>query len=92
MLDLDEPMGFHLLESAQQILHVAFNLSIAGSVAQALRRMKPNARATGLIDDLSFGPVDFPTPIARADWVEDVVGHEWLETVQRAEFFWREAI
>jgi hypothetical protein len=71
-------------------LHVSFDLSIAGSVSQAIRKTGGNERSVGLIDDLSLGPIDFPTAESRAEWVEDATGYEFLEIVQRAEFFWRE--
>lgn len=81
-----------MTEIAKPKLHIAFDLSSAGSIAQALRSIGSDDRVIGLIDDLSFGPIDSPTAEARAEWVENAVGCEFLEVVQRAEFFWRDVV
>ena len=83
--------GDPIVERTKPNLHIAFNLSAAGTVRQALRSMHSEERVIGFIDNLSFGPIDSPSVESRVKWVENVVGFDWLEVVQRAELFWSDA-
>jgi len=72
-------------------LHITFNMSIAGSVRQALRMAGREGRVVGFSDDLSFGPIGV-SPAARAGWIAGVVGFDFAEIADEAEKFWREAV
>ena len=77
------------MTEAKAKLHVAFNMSIAASIRQALQIVGRDESAVGLPDDLSFGPINAPVSPARAEWVEKIVGFEWSEVVQESDSFWR---
>lgn len=72
-------------------LHVAFNMSAAGSIRHALALRNQNERVIGFPDNLAFGPINPPAGAVRDQWIESVLHYEndgiglmgdafWLET------------
>lgn len=78
--------------TAKQTVHVVFNPSAAASIRQAFAEIGCGERVIGLIDNLSFGPIDLPDAAKRRLWVEDELGYEWDDVAQSADEFWAEAI
>ncbi len=70
------------------VLHVVFHMSGAFSLRDALKEAGRDERVVGLPDDLSFGPIDPPSPEARAEWCGEELGWEWGDVVAEAEAFW----
>ncbi len=77
---------------AKPPVHVIFAASAAGSVRQALNEMGCREAVIGLLDDLSYGPIDPSSNPARREWMGRSLGEGYREVVQRADlFFWPEA-
>jgi hypothetical protein len=74
-------------------LHIVFNPSAAGELRKALREAGQEARVVHLSDNLAYGPINPPDPIARQNWVERQLGYTDFEIVfAEAEVFWRQAL
>lgn len=72
-------------------LHVVFTASAAGSVKQALDKIGCRETVIGLLDDLSYGPIDPLSNPSRRKWIGRSLGDAYAEAVQRADFFWAKA-
>jgi hypothetical protein len=77
-------------EAAKSTLHVAFNLSAAGTMRQVLRQIGSRERVIGLMDNLSMGPINPPAADLRRIWFEDTLGTDWEEVLSSADSFWDE--
>ena len=76
---------------ARPAVHVVFNMSAAASIRQALERLDCRERIIGLMDDLSFGPIDPPSVSLRKAWIETSLVFDLEEVVEMADLFWAEA-
>jgi hypothetical protein len=78
---------------ARRQLHVLFGGSGAFSVRQAIER---TGRTDGVIcfhDFFEFGPISPPDPMARAKWVDEVLGvADWEEVAAQTEIAMTEAV
>ena len=50
------------------MLHIVFGESAAGTLRLALRQANRDDEVLSFNDDLSFGPINPPVPVARAAW------------------------
>jgi Domain of unknown function (DUF1835) len=50
------------------MLHIVFGESAGGTLRLALRQAGRDDEVLSFNDDLSFGPINLPAPIARAAW------------------------
>jgi len=59
------------------IRHIVFGISAAGSLRQALNLSTAldDKRVLGCPDDLSYGPINPPDPVARIAWLNRQLGH-----------------
>jgi len=75
------------------ILHVVFTPSGALDLRKAIDEAGRDDRVVALFDCLSFGPINPPDPVARAKWVEEVLGYSGYEDVFiESEAFWQAAL
>lgn len=81
-----------MTQSAPAKLHVVFNASAATTLRQVLEQGGRRERVIGLADNLSFGPIDGRRPRVRGEWIEEALRCDFVEVVQWAEIFWRNAI
>ena len=74
------------------VIHVAFNMSAAGSLRRALERIGCKERVIGQPDDLSFGPIDQEGSFARLGWTESELKYNgYWEVLEFDNLFWGEA-
>ena len=66
-------------------------MSAAASIRGALAGVDGPARIIGSPDDLSFGPIDPPSPELRQKWASINLPCDYEEVVSAAELFWAEA-
>jgi hypothetical protein len=55
-------------------LHFVFSPSGADNLAEAFEQTGRNDQVITFFDDLSFGPINPPDSILRANWVESELG------------------
>jgi hypothetical protein len=77
------------------ICHILFSDTAARLLNEALRIVGREDRVIYLPDDLSFGPINPPDPVAREDWMHhelglDLTDDEW--PLDQVEAFWDEAL
>jgi Protein of unknown function/Domain of unknown function (DUF1835) len=77
------------------ICHILFSKTAARLLSEALQVVGREDRVICLPDDLSFGPINPPDPIAREDWMHrelglDLTDEEW--PIDQIEAFWDEAL
>ena len=77
------------------ICHILFSETAAHSLGEALQSVGRGDRVIYLPDDLSFGPVNPPDPVAREDWMRrelefDLTDEAW--PIDQVEAFWRKAL
>jgi hypothetical protein len=73
--------------------HVVFSTSAAIDLRKALAQIGRRDRVVALYDDLSFGPIDPPDPVLRAQWVKMELGYEdWGEIDSHVQKFWKAAL
>jgi len=77
-------------QSSGKALHVVFGMSAAGSVRRALELKDCREEVIGFPDDLSFGPINPPSPDIRSAWIGSVLGFDFEDVTQMAELFWQE--
>jgi len=75
--------------------HILFSDTAARSLTEALGRIGREDRVISLPDDLSFGPISPPDPVAREDWMRRELGfdptdEEW--PIDQVGAFWAEAL
>lgn len=76
-----------------ETLHIVFNPSAGASLRDALRELGRSDRVVSLFDDLSFGPINPPSPELRRAWVEQELGYsDWEETTGEATSFWTDVL
>jgi hypothetical protein len=74
-------------------LHFVFAPSGAASLAEAFERAGRDDQVVTFFDDLSFGPIDPPDSILRANWVETELGRTgWDEMTTESERGWEAAL
>jgi hypothetical protein len=74
-------------------LHIVFAPAAAAELRNALREAGREVRVVALFDNLAYGPINPPDPIARQNWIETQLGYRGFETIfAEAEVFWRQAL
>jgi len=76
------------------MLHIVFGESAGGTLRLALRQASRDDEVLSFNDDLSFGPIDPPTPIARAAWTRSELYFPYAATAALADSldrFWQKA-
>jgi hypothetical protein len=77
------------------ICHILFSETAAHSLGEALRAVGRDDRVIYLPDDLSFGPINPPDPVAREDWMRRELGMDLTDEawpIDQVEAFWSEAL
>lgn len=80
---------------ADPIRHILFSDSAAHSLGEALRQVGCKDRVICLPDDLSFGPINPPDPVAREEWMHRELKFELTDEerpIDQVESFWNEAL
>jgi Protein of unknown function/Domain of unknown function (DUF1835) len=74
-------------------LHFVFSPSGAANLIEAFEQAGRDDQVVTFFDDLSFGPINPPDSISRANWVESELGRTgWDEMTAESERGWREAL
>jgi hypothetical protein len=74
-------------------LHFVFSPSGAANLAEAFEQTGRDDQVVTFFDDLSFGPINPPDSILRANWVESELGRTgWDEVTAESERTWQEAL
>ena len=76
---------------ATEIVHVAFGVSRADAIRDALRMQRCGERVVALPATLSHGPIDPPDPDVRQAWVRTVLRCDPLDDCRESEAPWTEA-
>jgi hypothetical protein len=76
---------------SQTIVHVVPSLSAAGTIREALARLRLKEKVIGISDHLGYGPIDGDAR-ARREWLDDNLGEGYGGCVGGAELAWREAL
>jgi hypothetical protein len=74
---------------SEPTLHVAFGGSGAGSLRKAIETAGRKDEVIHLNDSLAFGPIDYPDPQTREQWLErelGLTGYGWV--TEEARIFW----
>lgn len=77
------------------ICHILFSDSAARSLSEALGHAGRADRVISLPDDLSFGPINPPGPVAREDWMHRELGFDLADEnwpIDQVDAFWDEAL
>jgi hypothetical protein len=78
---------------AKRQLHVLFGGSGAFSVRQAIERTGRTDEVICFHDCFEFGPINPPDPMARAKWVDEILGAaDWEDVAAQTEIAMTEAI
>jgi hypothetical protein len=72
-----------------EVVHVASNMSFAGSLGQQLRRAGKRDEVRGFTDDLTAGPIASDDVQVRTEWWNTMV--DWPEIGEAISWFWDEA-
>jgi hypothetical protein len=83
--------GDAMSADVKPILHVVFDVSAAHLVREGLALVGRGERVIGLLDNLSFGPVDSTDANRRRRQIESVFGFDFEGVVETVDGFWAEA-
>ena len=81
-----------MTQDSKPKLHVVFNVAAAGTIREVLEKVGRRERVIGLADNLSFWPIDGGRPRVRGEWIDTALHCDFVEIVQWAEIFWRNAV
>jgi hypothetical protein len=75
----------------QTVIHVVPGLSAAGTIREALARLRLKEKVIGIGDHLGYGPIDGDLQ-ARREWIDNNLGEAYGGCVRGAELACREAL
>jgi hypothetical protein len=81
---------------APSALHIVFSISAAAELRKALKQIGSGDSVIALFDDLSFGPINPPSPAVRAEWSKGELGSvdywDWASIEKLDNAFWTAAL